>query len=63
MVRCKFGHSQGVFQLRKAISMALATEEAKITVIHHPGAGCYGHNGADDAAFDALLMARAVPGK
>jgi nicotinate dehydrogenase subunit B len=56
-------HSQGVFQLRKAISMALATEEAKITVIHHPGAGCYGHNGADDAAFDAVLMARALPGK
>ena len=26
------------------------------------GAGCYGHNGADDAALDAVLLARAVPG-
>jgi nicotinate dehydrogenase subunit B len=27
------------------------------------GAGCYGHNGADDAALDAALLARAVPGR
>jgi len=27
------------------------------------GAGCYGHNGADDVALDAALMARAVPGR
>ena len=26
-------------------------------------AGCYGHNGADDAAADAALIARAVPGR
>ena len=26
------------------------------------GAGCYGHNGADDAALDAVLLARAVEG-
>lgn len=56
-------HSQGVFPLRKAISMALRMAEERITVIHRPGAGCYGHNGADDAAFDAVLMARAVPGR
>lgn len=56
-------HSQGVFQLRKAISMALGLSEDRITAIHHPGAGCYGHNGADDAAFDAVLMARAVAGR
>jgi nicotinate dehydrogenase subunit B len=28
-----------------------------------PGAGCYGHNSADDVAFDAALLARAVPGR
>ncbi|MDE0694899.1 MAG: molybdopterin-dependent oxidoreductase, partial [Boseongicola sp.] len=56
-------HSQGVFQLRKAMVMALRTAEEKLRVIHSPGAGCYGHNGADDVAFDALLMARAVPGR
>src|SRR5581483_9939786 len=27
------------------------------------GAGCYGHNGADDAAFDAALLAMAAPGR
>ena len=56
-------HSQGVFQLRKAMAMALRTAEEKLRVIHSPGAGCYGHNGADDVAFDAVLMARAVPGR
>lgn len=56
-------HSQGVFQLRKAISLALGIAEDRICAIHRPGAGCYGHNGADDAAFDAVLMARAVPGR
>lgn len=56
-------HSQGVFQLRKAISETLRKEEKDIVVIHRPGAGCYGHNGADDVAFDAVLMARAVPGR
>lgn len=55
--------SQGVFQLRKAISLALGLPESRICAIHRPGAGCYGHNGADDAAFDAVLMARAVPGR
>ena len=30
-------------------------------VTHAPGSGCYGHNGADDAAFDAALIARAIP--
>jgi CO/xanthine dehydrogenase Mo-binding subunit len=27
------------------------------------GAGCYGHNGADDAAMDAVLLALRVPGR
>ena len=30
---------------------------------HAENAGCYGHNAADDAAFDAVLLARAVPGR
>ncbi|WP_262892568.1 molybdopterin-dependent oxidoreductase [Hymenobacter qilianensis] len=28
-----------------------------------PGSGCYGHNGADDVAADAALLARAYPGR
>jgi CO/xanthine dehydrogenase Mo-binding subunit len=34
-----------------------------VTVHHVEGAGCYGHNGADDVAFDAVLLARAVEGQ
>tara|TARA_B100001996_G_scaffold160614_1_gene122486 strand:+ start:1384 stop:3489 length:2106 start_codon:yes stop_codon:yes gene_type:complete len=58
-----FTHSQGVFQLRQAIAKVLNTAEEKICVIHKPGSGCYGHNGADDVAFDAVLMAKSVPGR
>jgi nicotinate dehydrogenase subunit B len=56
-------HSQGVFALRSDISRALALAPAGVVCIHMEGAGCYGHNGADDAAFDAALLARAVPGR
>jgi hypothetical protein len=42
-----------------------ATPVAKeqIVVRHVESAGCYGHNGADDAAFDAVLMALRCPGQ
>ena len=30
---------------------------------HREGAGCYGHNGADDVALDAALLARAAGGR
>src|SRR5712672_814648 len=56
-------HSQGVFALRGDIARALGIEMASVTCIHMEGAGCYGHNGADDAAFDAAVLARAVPGR
>ena len=35
---------------------------ATIRCIHAEGSGCYGHNGADDVALDAALLARAVTG-
>ena len=56
-------HSQGVFALRGDIARALGIAPASVICIHMEGAGCYGHNGADDAAFDAALVARAVPGR
>jgi nicotinate dehydrogenase subunit B len=55
--------SQGVFRLRDAIAQALDLAPASVVVEHMENAGCYGHNGADDAAFDAVLLARAVPGR
>lgn len=54
-------HSQGVYNLRGALKAAL---DAGSVVVHHvEGAGCYGHNGADDVAFDAARLAVAVPGR
>lgn len=49
--------SQGVFPLRASLARALDLEPKKVVVIHAQGAGCYGHNGADDVAFDAALLA------
>ncbi len=56
-------HSQGVFPLRAELSKALKVPPASVRCIHTEGSGCYGHNGADDVALDAALLARAVPGK
>lgn len=56
-------HSQGIHQLRDAIGAALGLAASQVTVEHVENAGCYGHNAADDAAFDAVLLARTVPGR
>jgi CO/xanthine dehydrogenase Mo-binding subunit len=56
-------HSQGIYPLRNDLAGVLAMDKERIAVIHMEGAGCYGHNGADDAALDAVLLARAVPGR
>ncbi len=55
-------HSQGIYNLRTDLALATGFPAERITVHHVEGAGCYGHNGADDVAFDAVLMARAAPG-
>jgi len=56
-------HTQGVFPDRDAIAQMLNLEKAQVRCIHTEGSGCYGHNGADDAAADAALLAHAVPGR
>lgn len=58
-----YTHSQGIFPLRKEMSKLLKINENKIHIIHKLGAGCYGHNGADDAALDAALIAIEIPDK
>jgi nicotinate dehydrogenase subunit B len=58
-----YTHSQGVFPLRRDLAKALKLEENAIRCIHDEGSGCYGHNGADDVALDAALLARAVEGR
>ena len=56
-------HSQGIFGLRHELSGVLGLPLDSITVNHAEGAGCYGHNGADDVALDAALLARAANGR
>jgi nicotinate dehydrogenase subunit B len=56
-------HSQEVPLLRMALAEALELEAAAVRVLHVPGPGCYGHNGADDAAYEAALLALALPGR
>ena len=56
-------HTQGVYPDRKAIAQMLDMPQEKVRCIHTEGSGCYGHNGADDAAADAALIATHVPGK
>ncbi len=56
-------HSQGIYPLRAAIAQSLDLDPSRVVVRHVEGAGCYGHNGADDAAYDAVLLARAADGR
>jgi nicotinate dehydrogenase subunit B len=56
-------HSQGVYPLRDALAEMLAMPKENVHCIHVEGSGCYGHNAADDAAADAVLLARALPGR
>jgi nicotinate dehydrogenase subunit B len=58
-----WSHTQGAFPLRSDLATVLRIPEAQVDVIHMPGSGCYGHNGADDVALDAALLARAVNGR
>lgn len=56
-------HSQGIYLLRADLALVLRLPIENITVEHMEGAGCYGHNAADDAALDAVLLARAANGR
>jgi CO/xanthine dehydrogenase Mo-binding subunit len=55
-------HTQGVFPDRQGIAEMLGMPPSNVRCIHVEGSGCYGHNGADDAAADAALIARELPG-
>jgi CO/xanthine dehydrogenase Mo-binding subunit len=65
LARCDRGrftiwsHTQGPHHLRNQLAQVLGVGTDDVEVIHKDGAGCYGHNGADDVALDAALLARA----
>jgi nicotinate dehydrogenase subunit B len=56
-------HTQGVFPDRAALAELTRMQAEHIRCIQVQGAGCYGHNGADDAGADAALLACALPGR
>lgn len=58
-----WSHTQGVYPDQKAIGEMLGLGPDRLRVIHVEGAGCYGHNGADDAAADAALIASKLPSR
>ncbi len=58
-----WSHAQGMYPLRDAIATITGLPSGRIRCIHAEGPGCYGHNGADDVACDAALIALAVEGR
>ncbi len=58
-----WSHTQGVYPLKAALARSLKLDPTVISVKHVQGPGCYGHNGADDAAADAAVIALRRPGE
>ena len=56
-------HSQTVFDTASAIAEMLGIAGRRVRLMHRAGSGCYGHNGADDVAADAALLAKHRPGR
>jgi nicotinate dehydrogenase subunit B len=56
-------HAQGVYPLRGAIAAITGLSDENVQCIHAQASGCYGHNGADDAACDAALIAMELEGR
>jgi CO/xanthine dehydrogenase Mo-binding subunit len=57
-----WSHTQGVYNLRADAATVLRLPLDQVVVTHMEGPGCYGHNGADDVALEAAIIARTVPG-
>jgi nicotinate dehydrogenase subunit B len=56
-------HSQGTFDVQRVAAQLLGLPVGQVHAIHVEGSGCYGQNGADDAAAEAARIAFAVPGR
>ena len=52
--------SQATHKFRETFAKMLGLPQDKVRLIYLDGAGCYGMNGHDDAAADAVLLSRAV---
>ena len=58
-----WSHAQGMYPLRSAIAFTLGLPVEDVRCVHMEASGCYGHNGADDAACDAAALAVHLPGR
>ncbi len=58
-----WSHSQGIFALRRDLALSFGLNDTQVHIKHVRGAGCYGHNGADDVAFDAAWIAKHANGR
>ncbi|MFQ5661371.1 MAG: molybdopterin cofactor-binding domain-containing protein [Gammaproteobacteria bacterium] len=58
-----WSHGQGMYPLRGAIARVVGLKQKQVRCIHTQSSGCYGHNGADDAACDAAVIAMHLPGR
>ena len=55
-----YAGTQNPHVLRADLARLLGVDAPRIDVVRLEASGCYGRNGADDVAADALLLARAV---
>ncbi len=55
-----YSSTQGVYPLQGALAQLIGVQPDQVHVVYTEGSGCYGHNGFDDAAADALLLSQAV---
>ena len=56
-----YSHSQALYDLKLSCSEYFGVDPENVTLKFIPGSGCYGHNGADDVAFEAGLLSKEFP--
>ena len=56
-----YSHSQALYDLKLSCSEYFGVNPENVTLKFFPGSGCYGHNGADDVAFEAGLLSKEFP--
>ena len=56
-----YSHSQALYDLKLSCSEYFGVNPENVTLKFIPGSGCYGHNGADDVAFEAAVLSEEFP--
>ena len=56
-----YSHSQALYDLKLSCSEYFGIDANKVVLKFMPGSGCYGHNGADDVAFESAVLSKEFP--